>query len=241
MTVTENKPHILLSNVRKIYRMGDEKIVALNDVSFSIEKGEFCCLLGTSGSGKSTLLNMMAGLEKPTKGKILIKNHALEKMNERQLTKFRQLNVGFVFQSYNLLSTLTALENVSLPLTFKRVPKALRDKKAAAMLEAVGLKDRLRHKPSQMSGGQQQRVSIARAFIGNPDIVFADEPTGNLDTKTTREVMGLITSMARQNNQTLIIVTHDTGISHYADKILHILDGDIEKIEMMKVEGKEEA
>lgn len=168
------KNHLSLSNVRKIYRMGEEKIVALNNISFTIDKGEFCCLLGTSDSGKSTLLNLMAGLEKPTKGSIQIKNYYLEKMNEKQLAKFRQLNVGFVFQSYNLLPTLTALENVSLPLTFKRIPKHIRDKKAAAMLEAVGLKDRLRHKPSQMSGGQQQRVSIARAFIGNPEIVFAE-------------------------------------------------------------------
>ena len=226
------KNHLLLSNVRKIYRMGEEKIVALNNISFTIDKGEFCCLLGTSGSGKSTLLNLMAGLEKPTKGSIQIKNYYLEKMNEKQLAKFRQLNVGFVFQSYNLLPTLTALENVSLPLTFKRIPKHIRDKSATAMLEAVGLKDRLRHKPSQMSGGQQQRVSIARAFIGDPEIVFADEPTGNLDTKTSEDVMDLITSMARKNNQTLIIVTHDTEISHYADKIIHITDGNIDQIQV---------
>jgi len=222
--------HVVLTNVRKVYRMGDEKIVALNKVSFSIKKGEICCLLGTSGSGKSTLLNLMAGLEKPTKGSIKIKNYNLEKMNEKQLAKFRQQNVGFVFQSYNLLPTLTALENVSLPLTFKKIPKSIRDKKAKEMLEAVGLKDRLKHKPSQMSGGQQQRVSIARAFIGDPEIVFADEPTGNLDTKTTIEVMDLITSMARTNNQTLIIVTHDVEISQYADKIIHITDGEIDEI-----------
>ena len=232
-----NKPQVALSNVRKVYRMGDEKIVALNDISFTIEKGEFCCLLGTSGSGKSTLLNLMAGLERPTRGSIRFNNYSIEKMNERQLTKFRQMHVGFVFQSYNLLPTLTALENVSLPLTFKRIPKHIRDKRAAAMLEAVGLKDRLKHKPSQMSGGQQQRVSIARAFIGDPDIVFADEPTGNLDTKTTREVMELITTLARKNNQTLVIVTHDIEISQYADKIIRILDGDIERIDYMKAEG----
>ena len=222
--------HVVMTNVRKVYRMGEEKIVALNNINFSIAKGEFCCLLGTSGSGKSTLLNLMAGLEKPTKGSIQIKNFYLEKMNEKQLAKFRQQNVGFVFQSYNLLSTLTALENVSLPLTFKKIPKHTRDKNAKEMLEAVGLKERMKHKPSQMSGGQQQRVSIARAFIGNPEIVFADEPTGNLDTKTTKEVMDLITTMARKNNQTLIIVTHDMEIAKYADKIVHITDGDIDQI-----------
>lgn len=224
------KDLIVLKNLRKVYRMGDEKIVALNDINLSIKDREFICLLGTSGSGKSTLLNMMAGLEKPTKGEIIIRNHHLEKMNERDLTKFRQLNVGFVFQSYNLIPTLSALENVSLGLTFKGVPKAKRDKMATDMLKNVGLSKRLHHKPSEMSGGQQQRVSIARAFVDRPKIVFADEPTGNLDTKTTFEIMDLITGMAKEWNQTLIIVTHDTEISVYAHRVVYIRDGNIEKI-----------
>ncbi|MDY0235741.1 MAG: ABC transporter ATP-binding protein [Gudongella sp.] len=212
--------------------MGDEKIRALNGVSLDIEREEFLCLIGTSGSGKSTLLNMMAGLEKPTKGEIIINNLHLEKMNERQLTKFRQLNVGFVFQSYNLISTLTALENVSLVLTFKGVAKSLREKAATKMLKNVGLGNRLHHKPSEMSGGQQQRVSIARAFVSNPRIVFADEPTGNLDTKTTSEVMDIITGMAREFKQTLIIVTHDPELAGYTNRIVHLRDGQIEKIEI---------
>jgi len=211
--------------------MGEEKIVALNDINLTIEKGEFCCLLGVSGSGKTTMLNLMAGLEKPTKGQIIIKNYSIEKFNEKQLAKFRQKFIGFVFQSYNLLPTLTALENVSLPLTFQGVPKSIRDKRAAKMLKAVGLEDRMKHKPNQMSGGQQQRVSIARAFISNPQIVFADEPTGNLDTKTTKEVMDLITSLAREHHQTLVIVTHNQEIATYADKIVYLRDGVIEKIE----------
>ena len=152
--------------------MGDEKIIALNNISLSINKEEFICLLGTSGSGKSTLLNMMAGLEKPTKGEIIISNQHLEKMNEKELAKFRQLNIGFVFQSYNLIPTLSAIENVSLGLTFRGVPRKKRDKMAKEMLEAVGLGNRLNHKPSEMSGGQQQRVSIARAFVGKPKIVL---------------------------------------------------------------------
>lgn len=230
---------IRLNNVRKIYRMGDEKIKALDDVSLTIAKREFICLIGTSGSGKSTLLNMMAGLEKPTKGQIIINGHHLEKMNERQITKFRQLNVGFVFQSYNLIPTLTALENVSLVLTFKGVPRASREKAAAKMLKNVGLGDRLHHKPSEMSGGQQQRVSIARAFVSNPRIVFADEPTGNLDTKTTFEVMDLITGMAQEFNQTLVIVTHDVEISDYAHRIVHLRDGNIEKIEIQETHKEE--
>lgn len=224
---------IELSNLRKVYRIGNEKVVALDNVSLNIQKGEFCCLLGTSGSGKSTLLNMMAGLEKPTRGNILIKGQAVEKMSEKKLAKFRQEHLGFVFQSYNLLPMLTATENVSLPLTFKGLPKSVRDKKAKAMLKAVGLSTHEKHKPSQMSGGQQQRVGIARAFVAMPEIVFADEPTGNLDSKTTREVMGLITQMARENNQTLVIVTHDLEIARYADRIVHILDGNIERIENM--------
>lgn len=210
--------------------MGDEKIIALNNIDLSIGRKEFICLLGTSGSGKSTLLNMMAGLEKPTRGEIIINNIHLEKMNENNLAKFRQLNIGFVFQSYNLISTLSAMENVSLGLTFKGVPRSKRDKMAKEMLENVGLGNRLHHKPSEMSGGQQQRVSIARAFVGNPRIVFADEPTGNLDTKTTFEVMDLITGMAKEKNQTLIIVTHDTEISGYAHRIVYLRDGSIERI-----------
>ena len=230
---------IVLKNLRKVYRMGEEKIVALNDVNLNIGKQEFLCLLGTSGSGKSTLLNMMAGLERPTRGEIIINNLNLEKMSEKDITKFRQLNIGFVFQSYNLIPTLSALENVSLGLTFKGIPKNKRDKMAKEMLVNVGLGNRLHHKPSEMSGGQQQRVSIARAFVGNPRIVFADEPTGNLDTRTTFEVMDLITGMAKKNNQTLIIVTHDTEISVYAHRVVYMRDGNIEKIVVNeKAEGE---
>ena len=211
--------------------MGDERIVALDNINLDFEKGKTYCLLGTSGSGKSTLLNMIAGLEKPTKGEIIFRNAHIEKMNEKQLADYRQKYIGFVFQSYNLLNSLSALENVTIPLIFRKVPKKKRVARATAMLKAVGLEKREKHKPSQLSGGQQQRVSIARAFISKPAIVFADEPTGNLDTKTTFEMMDLITSIARENNQTLIIVTHDLEIAHYANSIIHIRDGNIEKIE----------
>ncbi|MCF6463463.1 macrolide ABC transporter ATP-binding protein [Clostridium sp. Cult1] len=228
---------IVLKNLSKIYRMGDEKIHALKDINLTIDKEEFVCLLGTSGSGKSTLLNMMAGLEKPTKGEIIVGKHHIENMNEKQLAKFRQLNIGFVFQSYNLIPTLSALENVSLGLTFRGIPKKVRDKMAKEMLRAVGLGNRLNHKPSEMSGGQQQRVSIARAFVGKPKIVFADEPTGNLDTKTTLEVMDLMTNMARENKQTLIIVTHDVEIAPYGHRVIYLRDGSIEKIVENQIKG----
>ena len=223
---------IEIKNLRKVYRVGSEKVVALNNINLTIHKGEICCLLGTSGSGKSTLLNIMAGLEKPTKGEIIINGKHLEKMNEKQITKFRSENIGFIFQSYNLMPYLTALENVSLPLVFRRVPKIIRDKKAAKMLELVGLKTHLKHKPSQMSGGQQQRVGIARAFVTKPSLIFADEPTGNLDSRTSKEVMELMVSYARENNETLVIVTHDREIAAYADRIIYILDGNIEKTEI---------
>lgn len=229
---------IELKNLRKVYRVGEEKVVALDCINLDIKQGEFCCLLGTSGSGKSTLLNMMAGLEKPTKGSIVIKGQHIEKMNEKKLAKFRQEHVGFVFQSYNLLPMLNAVENVSMPLTFRGVPKSIRDRKAREMLKAVGLSSHEKHKPTQMSGGQQQRVGIARAFVAMPEIVFADEPTGNLDSRTTKEVMELISKLARENNQTLIIVTHDIEIASYADRIVHILDGNIEKIEIANKIGR---
>jgi putative ABC transport system ATP-binding protein len=225
------EPVIQLKDVRKVYRMGSEKITALNGINLEFEAEKIYCLLGTSGSGKSTLLNLIAGLEKPSAGAIIFKNQRIDKMDEKRLALFRQQNIGFVFQSYNLLPALTALENVTLPLIFRQVRPKERKRRAAEMLAAVGLKDRLKHKPSQMSGGQQQRVSIARAFINKPSIVFADEPTGNLDTKTTYEMMNLITGMARENRQTLIIVTHDLEISAYAHKIIKMRDGCIEKIE----------
>lgn len=230
---------IEVRNLRKVYRMGGEKIVALNHVDLEIEKGEICCLFGTSGSGKSTLLNMLAGLEKPTKGSVKIKKIHVERLNESQLAIFRQKYIGFVFQSYNLIPTLTAQENVALPLIFQGISKKEREKRAKEMLEAVGLGKRLRHKPQEMSGGQQQRVSIARAFINQPQILFADEPTGNLDTHTTIEVMDIITKIAREYNQTMIIVSHDPEIADYADKIITIQDGDVVKIEK-KIEKRKE-
>lgn len=228
------KPIIKVDGLRKVYRIGEERVVALNRIDMFVNEGEICCLLGTSGSGKSTLLNMMAGLEKPTKGSVVIANTNIEKLNEKELADFRQANVGFVFQSYNLLQSMTALENVAMPLLFMGVDKKKRNKTAKGMLKAVGLENHMNHKPSQMSGGQQQRVGIARAFVAIPKIVFADEPTGNLDTKTTLEVMALIINMAKQNNQTLIIVTHDPSIASYADRIIHIIDGSVTKIEENK-------
>ncbi len=222
---------IRVKNLYKIYRIGENRVRALNGVDFNIEKGEFCCIVGTSGSGKSTLLNMLAGLEKPTKGEIVIAGEHIEKKSESQLVVFRQAHVGFIFQSYNLLPNMTALENVALPLTFQGVDKKTRLKRAAAMLKMVGLAKYVKHKPGQMSGGQQQRVGIARALVVDPEIIFADEPTGNLDSNTSLEVMHLIQKIVRKKNQTLVMVTHDNYLAGFGDKIIHIRDGKILKID----------
>lgn len=232
----ENEYVIEVKNAKKVYRMGKERILAVDNVSFSIKKGEFCCLYGASGSGKSTLLNLMAGIEKLSSGQIMIKGRNIHKMSEKGLAKFRQNTLGFVFQSYNLLNSMTAIENVELPLVFKHINTKKRRKMARDMLINVGLGKRLKHKPKEMSGGQQQRVGIARAFVSNPEIVFADEPTGNLDSKTSKEVMDIIRNMAKAKNQTIVMVTHDSGLTKYADRIIHIFDGRIEEIVELNTE-----
>ena len=218
---------IKIENLYKVYPVGKEKVVALGGISLEIEKGQICCILGTSGSGKSTLLNQLAGLEKPSKGRVLIGGVNISTLSEGQLAKFRQKNVGFIFQSYNLLQSYSALENVAMPLMFRGIPKSIRNRRAKKILKQVGLGGRMRHKPSQMSGGQQQRVGIARAFVAKPKIVFADEPTGNLDSKTSRGVMEIMVRMAKIHHETLIIVTHDVNIAKYADRIINLHDGSI--------------
>ena len=181
-------PIIRTEKLRKVYAVGKERVVALNNVDLSIEKGEFCCIVGQSGSGKSTLLNQLAGLEKPTSGKVYIGKHEISKMTENELAEFRQQHLGFIFQSYNLLPTMTAAENVALPLMFKGVDKKTRLARARKELKSMGLLGRANHLPTEMSGGQQQRVGIARAFVSSPKVIFADEPTGNLDSRTSKQV-----------------------------------------------------
>ena len=222
---------IQVKDIRKVYRLDQERVVALSRINLTIEQGEICCILGTSGSGKSTLLNIMAGLEKPTKGAVIIEGKDIVKMSEKELAYFRQLNIGFIFQSYNLMPTMTAVENVALPLMFKGVGRKERTREAKKMLKRVKLGSRMMHKPTQMSGGQQQRVGIARAFVAKPKIVFADEPTGNLDSKTTIEVMEMIRGFARENRQTIVLVSHDPEMADYADRIVTLIDGEIVKIQ----------
>lgn len=221
-----------LRGVRKVYTMGQEKVVALDSIDLDVYKGEIICLLGPSGSGKSTLLNMMAGLEKPTAGTIFFNKFPIHKMTEDQLAEFRRKYIGFVFQQYNLINTLTALENITLPLMFKGESKRKRNEVGKDILGQVGLGERLYHRPTEMSGGQQQRVSIARAFVNRPELIFADEPTGNLDTKTSDDMMKMMVRMVRKDKKTLIIVTHDEELSEYCDRIVHIRDGNIQRIEI---------
>lgn len=224
---TGRGPIIEVKNLRKEYPVLDETVVALERVNLAIPQGQICCIYGESGSGKSTLLNQLAGMEKPTKGGVHITGVSISRLDERQLAEFRQKHLGFVFQSYNLLPNLNAIENVAMPLMFRGVPKRKRETIARAMLKRVGLGKRMNHYPTQMSGGQQQRVGIARAFVTRPQVVFADEPTGNLDSKTKTEVMDMICSFARDFNQTIVLVTHDDNMAQYADRIVTLLDGRI--------------
>ena len=221
-------PIIRTVNLSKVYRVGNEKVIALNDVNLAIEPGEVCCIVGASGSGKSTLLNQLAGLEKPTRGQVFIGKHEISTMTENELAKFRQAHLGFIFQSYNLLPNLTAAENVALPLMFKGMPRKARLKLAKEELKKMGLDKRANHKPTEMSGGQQQRVGIARAFVAKPKVIFADEPTGNLDSATTRQVLYRILQMARENNITFVMVTHERELAGCADRVITIMDGKVQ-------------
>ena len=222
---------IIVKDLYKFYRVGDSVVRALDGVSFEVSEGEFCAIVGTSGSGKSTLLNMLAGLEKPTRGQVVIDGRHIEKLNENELVKFRRDNVGFVFQSFHLLGTMNALENVALPLTFRGESLKSRMKKADDMLKMVGLTKHRKHLPRQMSGGQQQRVGVARALVADPRILYCDEPTGNLDSHTSEDVMRLMQRVVREQNRTMVMVTHDDHLARYADRIFHIIDGKIVKIE----------
>ena len=221
------RPIIQVRRLRKIYCMGDEKVTALNGVNLDILQGEICCIFGTSGSGKSTLLNQLAGMEKPTSGEVRIRGVRVSRLDEEELAAFRQRSIGFIFQSYNLLPSMTAVENVAMPLMFRGIPKKEREETAARMLRQVGLGHRLNHYPGQMSGGQQQRAGIARAFAAQPEVIFADEPTGNLDSRTTQEIMEMITGFARQLHQTIVLVTHDPEMEQYADRVIRLVDGTI--------------
>lgn len=221
MTVIETK------SVQKCYQVGSNSVHAVDGIDLAIDEGEFVCISGRSGSGKSTLLSLLAGLESPTDGEVILMGEHLETMNEKERGRFRRENIGFVFQAYNLLPQFNAWENVAVPLEIRGIPLQERRQMAMEALEMVGLSDHAEHRPAELSGGQQQRISIARAIITRPGIVFADEPTGNLDTKTTKEVMELMVRLCRKNNQTLVLVTHDRELALYADRIITLIDGKV--------------
>lgn len=216
---------ITVADLKKYYTVGPNIVKALDGVSLDVKSGEFVGIMGRSGSGKSTLLNMLAGLESPTDGFLEIDGEPVGILSERKRIQFRRNSIGFVFQSYNLMPQYTTLENVALPLAIRGVSKRVRDELAEEALYRVGLQDNLRHRPSELSGGEQQRVGIARAIIAKPPIVLADEPTGNLDTKTSDEVMQLLTELFREEKTTFVLVTHDPEMRRYMDRTICLRDG----------------
>ena len=218
---------IELESVTRIYRMGSQEIHALDEVDLTIADAEFVAVVGPSGSGKSTLLHVVGGLDTPTSGQVRVDGQDLAKARDRELASFRNQRVGFVFQTFNLQPTYTALENVALPLVFAKVPPRQRNERAQAALVAVGLGDRTRHKPAQMSGGERQRVAIARALVTDPAYILADEPTGNLDTATSREIVALLDRLHGERGLTVLLVTHDVEMAAFAERQIALRDGRI--------------
>ena len=216
---------ILLNQVNKIYRTEEIETVALENVNLVVQKGEFLAVMGPSGCGKSTLLNVMGLLDSPTKGSVIIDGKETARMKDKELAKFRNENLGFVFQSFHLINSLNVLDNVELPLLYRKVGARERRRLAEAVLEKVGLSHRMRHFPTQLSGGQSQRVAIARAVIGNPFIILADEPTGNLDSKMGAEVMELLHKLNREDGRTIVMVTHDESKAKETSRTIRFLDG----------------
>ncbi|MDO8999062.1 MAG: ABC transporter ATP-binding protein [Bacteroidota bacterium] len=221
------KEIISIHNIRKTYKIGEEIIHALKDVSLTIYKNEYVALMGPSGSGKSTLMNMLGCLDSPSDGEYILNNLSVAKMSDNELAEVRNKEIGFVFQTFNLLPRATTLDNVALPLVYAGFNKIDREKRATEVLESVGLGNRIMHKPNELSGGQRQRVAIARALVNNPAIILADEPTGNLDSKTSVEIMGLFEEIHNKGN-TIILVTHEEDIALHAHRIVRLKDGLVE-------------
>jgi putative ABC transport system ATP-binding protein len=229
---------IELKNVWKIYKMGSVNVNALQGVSLKIKKGEFVSILGPSGSGKSTLMNLVGSLDWPSKGDVYLDNHNISHLSESKLAQIRGKKIGYIFQQFNLIPTLTALQNVMLPMIFQNIPEDKRVDVAKKLLERVGLGDRMDHKPKELSGGQMQRVAVARALANNPEVILADEPTGNLDTKTGLEIMKLLGEINKKEGKTVILVTHDQDLVQNSKRVIYIKDGRIEKISPREKRGK---
>lgn len=229
---------IELKDVWKVYQMGEVEVPALRGIDLKINKGEFVAIVGPSGSGKSTMMNLVGCLDLPTKGRIYLEKDNIASFGESKLAHIRGQKIGFIFQQFNLIPTLTALENVMLPLAFQDVDDSSAEKKALELLKMVGLRDRVRHLPTQLSGGEMQRVSIARALAFDPEVILADEPTGNLDSKTGRFIMDFLGKIHGNDSKTIIMVTHDIHLSKSAEKIVHLKDGKVEKIEFRRKGGR---
>ena len=221
------KTVIRVSGLKKYYTVGGATVRALDGVDLQVGAGEFLCISGRSGSGKSTMLSMLAGLDSPTAGSVEVLGAHLERQSEEQRTRFRRKYIGFVFQNYNLMPQYTTLENVALPLAIRGVPEKKRNEIAQRVLARVGLRDHIQHRPSELSGGQQQRAGIARAIITRPPVVLADEPTGNLDTRTSEEIMELLCGIFREWGTAFLMVSHDPQMEHYMDRTVHFIDGRI--------------
>ena len=218
---------VTIRNLSKVYAQGEIQVTALDNISLDLAAGEFLALMGPSGSGKSTLLHIIAGIDRPTSGECLVQGVDVTKLNESQLADWRNQNVGFVFQTFNLIPVLTAFENVELPLLLTRLGRAQRRRQVQAALELVGLADRAHHLPKQLSGGQEQRVAIARALVTDPQIVVADEPTGNLDSHSAQDVLGILQSLSRQADKTIILVTHDPKAAAFGSRSIHLEKGEL--------------
>jgi putative ABC transport system ATP-binding protein len=218
---------VVIRNLSKIYAQGDIQVTALDKITLDIAMGEFLTLMGPSGSGKSTLLHIIAGVDRPTSGECLVQGVDVTKLNESQLADWRNQNVGFVFQTFNLIPVLTAFENVELPLLLTQLGRAQRRKQVESALELVGLADRMHHLPKQLSGGQEQRVAIARALVTDPKLVVADEPTGNLDSNSAHEVLGILQSLSQQVGKTVIMVTHDPKAAAFGSRSIHLEKGEL--------------
>ncbi len=225
---------VQIKNLEKIYRSGAVTVRALEGVSFTLKEGDFAAIVGPSGSGKSTLMNILGTIDRPTAGEVYIDGMATSKMNNDQLAAFRNKKLGFIFQAYNLIVGLSAEKNVELPLMIGPQPPSERTEKADRLLSSLGLAARLKMKPTRLSGGEQQRVAIARALVNDPTLILADEPTGNLDTKSGDEVIKLLKQISKEKNVTIVMVTHNLDITKHCDKIIHIRDGRMERQEVMK-------
>jgi len=221
------EPLIKLENVWKIYQLGKVELTVLKEINLEINRGSFVSIIGPSGSGKSTLLNIIGCLDIPTKGKIFLDGQDIQKLSEDELAKIRGKKIGFVFQQFNLLPNLTAIENVVLPMVFQKIPEEKRFGRAKKLLEMVGLGERIFHKPAELSGGEQQRVAIARALANNPEMLITDEPTGNLDSKSGEMIMEILKELYQKGERTIIVVTHDPQIASFSKEIVHIKDGQI--------------